>query len=161
MGLFDKNFKQSIAQYAKQNKWVLAELDDTRAVMEFAAAGGPLTLFITKYPETVEFLVPSAVGTQRHEVLADDLAFFLLRRNSELQQGFWGLKEIQSYNLCAAMHNEPLAELDGEKFSQIASILITEVETFEKAAVEITGQPVKRFEYAGPVTRSQRSLVRT
>ena len=131
--LFSSDFKKAIPALAQENNWKVTEIADDRAVLEFATAGGRTqTLYILKYPATLEFSVPSAAIYNSVDEIADHLATQLLKRNNALQIGFWALEEIQGKWVFSVMYNEELSRLHAEKFGNVVSALVADCDTFER-----------------------------
>lgn len=139
MGLFDffnllsSDFKKAVPAMAKENGWTVSEVGDSRAVLEFQTGKGRMqALYILKYPETLEFSVPSAAIYNSLDDIPDGLGTALLKRNNELQTGFWALEQIGDQWVFSVMRNEAMDNLHVENFGKIVEALVTECDRFER-----------------------------
>ncbi len=137
MGFLDflsSDFKKAIPAMAKDNGWTVAEVGDERAVLQFATASGRTqTLYVIKYPNTLEFSVPSEAVYNSLDEIPDGLPSRLLKRNGALQTGFWALEEIDGKWVFSTMYCETLGNLHAEMFGRIVDGLVDECDRFDKS----------------------------
>jgi hypothetical protein len=135
LDLFSSDFKKAVPAMAKENGWKVADVNDDRAVLQFEASAGRIqTLYILKYPHTLEFSAPSQAVFSTLDEVPDGLAARFLQRNTELRQGFWALEEIDNHWVFSMMYNEALARLHVNNFGQIARDLLSECDRFNSGA---------------------------
>ncbi len=133
---FVSDFKANITRDAQDNEWTLAEISDDRAVLKLEGESGrEQTVYILKYPHTVEFSVPSELSFRTDRNLGE-ASTYLLQHNSDLRIGFWCLEKIEGRWTFEIMHNEPLDQLEGDYFGDIVESLVKECDDFETAMAE-------------------------
>jgi hypothetical protein len=131
--LLSSDFKKAVPAMAKENGWTVSEVNADRAILEFQTGKGRTqTLYILKYPDTLEFSVPSAAAYNSLDEIPDGLATSMLKRNDELQTGFWALEEIGQQWVFSVMRNEELDRLHVENFGKIVEALVEECDRFER-----------------------------
>ena len=132
MNLLSADFKKAVPALAKENGWTVAQVDDSMATLEFKTDKGESeTVYVVKYPGTLEFSVPSSAAYASLDEIPDGLAAALLKRNDDLATGFWALEQIQDKWVFSVMRNEELARLHSENFGAIVNALVTEADRFE------------------------------
>ncbi len=133
---FVSAFKQNITNCAKDNHWKLSEITDTYAVLELVAESGTVqTLYVNKFPNTIEFSIPSAYAFKSDQDLGE-ASTALLERNADLRIGYWCLEKIDKKWTFEVMHNEPLDQLDANYFGDIVASLVKECDEFEQSMDE-------------------------
>lgn len=136
MSLFSRGgFQRTIKQFCDRLGLVIAELDDTHAVLIFTMRSGrDQILYIVPFDSTLEFSVPSAFVVSRLEDFPHELSTNLLRKSSENKIGFWCIEDIgQGEYAYSYMHNAEMQLINEDYFGRILQTLITECENFEQA----------------------------
>ena len=133
-----KGFKEAIKQFAEENEWAVGEIDKESATLDFETeAGGEYTLYLDYDEDTLNFSVPSATVFENEEDLPGEVSTELLKRNSELDTGFWAIEELEDGWGYVLYHDQKLPnkdfdlDLDADTFRQIVDDMIEEVEEFD------------------------------
>ena len=137
MNAITYNFTDVIQEYAAQNEWGIAEIDEKHAIFQFTMESGrKQILYIYKYGSVLEFSVPSLARFESETEIFDQLSISLLIRNSQKKIGFWCIEKIGEKLVFSFMHNIELRLLDLESFSEILRILVQECDYFESCLLE-------------------------
>ncbi len=139
-GFFDLfsggNFKRSIEQFAKENKWSVAEVDSDSAVIEFEMeeSGNEQTIYIYRNEKAVDFSVPSVWSFESEDELPHELSTLLMRRNGELSIGNWCIEEDEEGNLTyCCEYSVDLRIMDAAYFKLVVDSLVDECEEMENS----------------------------
>ncbi len=134
-----ENFRTTLKQYASQNAWEIAEIDDEHAVFTFEIeeSGRQYEVDVARYDTALEFWVPSSIEVEADKDVPQEVAVTLLKRNSESKVGFWCLAETDDGLFLGCMHNAEVQLLTAEYFQDIVSALIDECDDLEQALEDL------------------------
>ncbi|MEN6643522.1 MAG: hypothetical protein ABFE08_13840 [Armatimonadia bacterium] len=126
------NFERTIRRFCSDQSWVIAEVNDRKAVLRFnMESGRKQTLFILKYESTLEFSVPSGAQFDSEDEIPDFLSTLLLKRSAQRKIGFWCIEKIGSRHVYSCMHNAEFQLIDSVFFAKVVRALIGECDEFE------------------------------
>jgi hypothetical protein len=132
------NFQDTIQNYAAQQGWPLAGVDEQHAILRFDMPSGRVqTLYILNYKNTLEFSVPSAAGFPSQDSIPHMLSTPLLKKNTRNSLGFWCIMEIVEKQVYTYMHNAELQLLSPEYFRRVVVTLVNECDEFEAKLMEM------------------------
>jgi hypothetical protein len=133
-----ENFQHTIQNYAAQQGWPLAGVDEQHAILRFDMPSGRVqTLYILNYKNTLEFSVPSAAGFPSQDSIPHMLSTLLLKKNTKNSFGFWCIMEIGEKQVYTYMHNAELQLLTPEYFRRVVVTLVNECDEFEAKLMEM------------------------
>lgn len=125
-------FQSTIQSYCDQNGWIIADINDRRAILRFnMESGRSQSLFIIRYDSTLEFSVPSMAAFPDENAVPHYFSTLLLKRNCEMKIGFWCIEEIGGQHVFSHMHNAEIRLMDSSYFASVVRALLTECDDFE------------------------------
>jgi hypothetical protein len=142
MELFSKkSFKGAMSEYAEEIGWEISELNQDSAVLEFETESGLVhTLYLTLKGNMLVFSVPAALLIESEADIPDDVSTLLLKRNADLEIGFWALEESEEGWTFMLYHEQQLPnqdfeiDLDAVTFRGIVEAMIVECDELDRLA---------------------------
>ncbi len=137
----DKEFMPFLTRMCAAHNWVIREVDNEHAVIEFSVdKTRTQTLFIFSFDDYLEFSVPSFAAFDSPENIPHILSTSLLQINAKTKIGFWCVEKIGEKSVFTFMHNASLAQLDETLFGEIVTTLIQRVDEFENLLVRMSSE---------------------
>ncbi len=137
----DKEFMPFLTRMCSAHNWVIREIDDEHAVIEFSVdKTRTQTLFIFSFEDYLEFSVPSFAAFDAPENIPHILSTSLLQINAKTKIGFWCVEKIGEKSVFTFMHNASLAQLNETLFGEIVTTLIQRVEEFENLLMRMSSE---------------------
>lgn len=135
----EEKFRQAIEKYARELEWEIAEIEDDRVVFEFEMeSGNELSVYLDYDEDMLIFSVPSIAVYDAEEDINDRVSTLLLKRNAEVETGFWALEELEEGWGYVLYHDQKLSsgefeqDLDSETFRNIIEAMLDECEEFNQ-----------------------------
>jgi len=133
-----KGFREVIKEYAEENDWKISDIDKEQAILEFETdAGGQYNLYLEYNDASLVFSLPSSIVFEREGDVPDDVSTELLKRNADLDVGFWALEELEDGWGYVLYYDQKLPnkdldlDLGREAFAEIIEDMMDEVEEFD------------------------------
>jgi len=128
-------FTALVGRMAEDNGWIVSELSEEEAVLEYKLEGDKVcSLYLSMdEDEVVEIAVPSEAVFASEDEIPHEASTALLKRNLQTSAGFWVLDQYEdelSYTLVHVELLETLEESDREELAELISALVEECEEF-------------------------------
>lgn len=132
-------FSAFINRMCSASNWVVRELDDEHAIIEFTLdQARSQTLFIFSFGDELEFSVPSFAAFDSLEDVPHFISSTLLQVNAKTKIGFWCLEQIGNKMVYSYMHNARMEMVDEAQFIDIVMTLVQRVDEFESLLMKMS-----------------------
>jgi hypothetical protein len=126
------NFKNTMQRYCRDLGWEIAGANENIAMVELSDTRRTQMLSLIRLKRGLRFSVPSLASFATAGEIPPYLSTLVLRRNWDLETGFWGIQEIGG-SVFSCIHYAEWQLISADYMRNIARALINECEDFEES----------------------------
>lgn len=127
------NFPTTMERYCRDLGWKIVDGNPDVAIVEFSMGSGRTRwLALSRREAGLRFEVPSLAHFAFVGEIPPYLSVLILRRNFQLEIGFWCIQEINNESFFSCIHNAEWQLISAEYLRHAVGALINECEDFEK-----------------------------